>query len=192
MDDQNYFWQGTKVRLRPFTIADAEQSYLNALDSPARQVLQLGIELPTSVEAERKDLENYANCKDVEGVVIFAIETLAGELVGGISWHSRSPKNGTFSFGIGIYAGHRKNGYAEDATRILLRYSFFERRFQKCNSACTHNNLASIRLHQKLGFLEEGCRRRQVYMNGQFYGEILFGLTKEEFEANEKNSQGMH
>jgi RimJ/RimL family protein N-acetyltransferase len=118
----------------------------------------------------------------VDGVIIFAIENLAGELVGGISLHSRSPKNGTFSFGVGIYANHRKNGYAEDATRIMLRYGYLERRFQKCNSACTHNNHASIRLHKKLGFLEEGRRRRQVYMNGQFYDEILFGLTCEEFE----------
>ena len=186
MDYTKYFWQGKKVRLRPIDAEDAEQSYADSLDSPSRQVLQLGIELPTSVEAQREILGNYANCRDMDGVIIFAIENLAGDYIGGISWHSRSPKNGTFGFGIVVSAHQQKKGYAEEATRILLRYSFFERRFQKCNSACVADNDASIQLHQKLGFIEEGRKRRHLYMNGRFYDEILFGLTLEEFVENEK------
>ena len=54
-----------------------------------------------------------------------------------------------------------------------------------CNSACLHTNEASIRLHKKLGFLEEGRRRRQVFFNGEYHDEILFGMTREEFDASE-------
>jgi RimJ/RimL family protein N-acetyltransferase len=185
-DYSRYFWQGEKVRLRPLRIEDAEQGFLGSLDSPARQVLQLGVELPTSVELQKSILEKYVGCKDADGIIIFAIENLEGANVGGISYHSRDRKNGTFSFGIIVNRGHRGKGYAAEAVRILLRYGFWERRYQKCNSACTHNNAASIRLHQKLGFVEEGRRRRQVFFNGQFYDDVLFGLTREEFDAQER------
>jgi RimJ/RimL family protein N-acetyltransferase len=185
VDYSRYFWQGDKVRLRPLQIEDAEQGFINSLDSPSRQVLQLGIELPTSVELLRSSLEKYVGCKDADGVILFVIENREGANVGGISWHSRHQKNGTFSFGIFIDRAHRGKGYAEDAVRILLRYGFWERRYQKCNSACVHTNEASIRLHKRLGFVEEGRRRRQNFFNGQYYDDILFGLTREEFDAQE-------
>jgi RimJ/RimL family protein N-acetyltransferase len=184
-DTSRYFWQGERVRLRPLRPDDAQASYLRSLDSPSRQVLQLGIELPSSVELEAASLEPYLGCKDHQGIIIFAIETHAGEMVGGISYHSRHRKNGTFSFGISIDRERRRQGYAEDAVRLLLRYAFRERGYQKCNSACVGVNAASIGLHQKLGFVEEGKRRRQVFFGGQHHDEVLFGLTREEFDARE-------
>jgi RimJ/RimL family protein N-acetyltransferase len=186
LDYSRYFWQGDKVRLRPVRIEDAEQDFIDSLDSPARRALQLGIELPTSVELLRESLEKWVGCKDSGGVIVFAIETLDGEDVGGISYHTRNRKNGTFSFGVVIVRAHRGKGYAEDAVRVLLRYAFWERRYQKCNSACVSSNEESIRLHQKLGFVEEGRRRRQWFLDGKFDDDVLFGMTREEFDAREK------
>ncbi len=186
LDYSRYFWQGEKVRLRPVRIEDAGQGFAGSLDSPSRQLLQDGIELPKSLELEKKAIEKYVGCKDADGVILFSIENLEGEHVGGISLHSRDEKNGLFSFGIVIYRSQRGKGYAQDAVRILLRYGFRERRYQKCNSACLHTNQASIRLHAKLGFLEEGRRRRQSFFNGEYHDEVLFGMTREEFEAGER------
>ena len=189
LDYSRYFWQGERVRLRPIRLEDAEQGFINSLDSPTRQVLQLGIELPTSVEKERTVLEKFVGCKDADGVIVFVIETLEGVNVGGISFHNRNRKNGTFSFGIVIQRPHRGRGYAHDAVRILLRYAFWERRYQKCNSACVHTNDASIALHTKLGFVEEGRIRRNLFFSGQYYDDILFGLTREEFDAIENGGR---
>jgi RimJ/RimL family protein N-acetyltransferase len=183
LDYSRYFWQGEKVRLRPLRIEDAEQRFINSLDSPSRQILQLGIELPTSAELQKSALEKYVGCKDADGVIIFAIENLEGVNVGGISLHSRDEKNGLFSFGIIINRDQRGKGYAEDAVRILLRYGFWERRYQKCNSACVDTNEGSIALHKKLGFIEEGRRRREVFFNGRYHDDVLFGMTREEFDA---------
>jgi RimJ/RimL family protein N-acetyltransferase len=187
MDYSKYFWQGEKVRLRPLKIEDAEQSFIDSLDTPSRQLLQLGTELPTSIDMQKEILCKYADCKEVDGIIIFAIENLEGVHVGNISLHGRHPKNGTFSMGLGISSPYRRQGYAEEAARILMRYCFFERHFQKCNSACVHTNEASIGFHKKLGFIEEGCRRRNFFFNGQYHDEILFGLTKEEFEEKSKD-----
>ena len=187
LDYSRYFWQGEKVRLRPLRDDDAEPFFANSLDSPSRQLLQLGIELPTSVELLRSSLSKYEGCKEADGMVLFIIETLAEENVGGLSLHSRDQKNGRFSFGVVVDRQHRKKGYAEDAVRILLRYGFWERRYQKCESACVHTNEASIRLHEKLGFVEEGRLQRHHFFNGKYYDDILFGLTREAFDAREKD-----
>lgn len=186
LDYSRYFWQGKKVRLRPLRIEDAEQSFASSLDSPSRQLLQLGVELPTSMDLLKVKFEKYAGCKDADGVIVFAVENLDGVNVGGISLHSCDEKDGVFSFGIVINRQHRGQGYAEEAVRILLKYGFWERRYQKCNSACLHVNEGSIRLHKKLGFLEEGRQRRVTFFNGEYYDSILFGMLREEFDAQEE------
>lgn len=183
MDYTRYFWQGQLTRLRPTAVEDAETSWLALLDSPSRQMLQIGVELPVSVEQRAERLARFAGCQDVDGTILFTIETLAGEYVGGLSYHTRDRKNGNFSFGVTINRPHWRKGYAADATRILLRYGFLERRYHKCNSACAANNTASIRLHLALGFREEGRPRDNVYYNGRYYDDVLFGMTFDEFEA---------
>ena len=186
LDYSRYFWQGKKVRLRPLRIEDAEQSFASSLDSASRQLLQLGIELPTSVDLLKVKFEKYAGCKEAGGVIVFTVENLDGVNVGGISLHSCDEKNGVFSFGIVINRQHGGQGYAEDAVRVLLKYGFWERRYQKCNSACLHVNEASVRLHKKLGFLEEGRQRRVTFFNGEYYDSILFGMLREEFDAQQQ------
>jgi RimJ/RimL family protein N-acetyltransferase len=114
---------------------------------------------------------------------MFAIENAEGINVGGISLHSREEKNGLFSFGVVISREHRRKGYAEEAIRILLKYGFWERWYQKCNSACAHTNDGSVVLHRKLGFIEDGRRTRELFCNGTYYDSILFGMTREEFDA---------
>lgn len=183
MDYSRYFWQGDRVRLRPWMPDDWEVIYQESFDSPSRQVLQLGTELPKSPDEIKQTIAKYGGCKDVDGVILFTIESLSGEVVGGLSLHSRSEKNGTFGFGVVVYRAHRNRGYAEDAVRILLQYCFHERRYQKCNSAYVGGNEPSRRLHEKLGFIEEGRRRRSLYLNGRFCDDILVGLTREEFDA---------
>jgi len=185
MDFSKYFWQGDKVRLRPLHKDDAQSAFECMLDSPARRVLQLGIELPYSIEWWRQFLEKYADCKDVNGIIIFTVEDVEGNNVGGISFHSRHRKNGTFTIGLDIDAPYRRKGYGRDAMRILMRYAFHERRYQKCNSGCVDVNEPSIQFHKNLGFVEEGRRRRHIFFNGQFHDDILFGLTREEFDAGE-------
>jgi RimJ/RimL family protein N-acetyltransferase len=185
LDYSHYFWQGKKVRLRPLQLEDAEAAFIGMLDSPSRRHLQLGVEMPTSLESLRSSLEKWVDCKEADGAIVFTVETLEGENVGGISLHSRDRKNGIFSFGVGIDRPHRRQGYAEDAVKILLRYGFRERRFQKCNSGCTHTNEASLALHKKLGFTEEGRVRRRWFFDGQYHDDVLFGMTIEEFEAQQ-------
>jgi RimJ/RimL family protein N-acetyltransferase len=185
MDFSNYFWQGKLTRLTGVQVEDAELALEDRYDSPGRQLLQGGVELSTTLEEMREKLAKYANCADIDGLVLFSIRDLADQRVGTLSLHSRNPKDGVFSFGVSVALPYRGKGYSQDAVRLLLKYGFWEQRYHKCNSACLSNNPASIRMHENLGFLLEGLRRQVCFMNGQYYDEVLFGMTQEEFDARE-------
>ena len=181
-----YFWQGEKVRLRAWQLEDAEKKWREYTDSEARSFLQYEMGLPpVSLAAYTEQLRPYCDFKDTSANIGFAIETLAGEFVGWINMHSIDRRNGVFGFGVSIFREHRRKGYAAEAVTILLRYGFYELRMQKCNSACLEGNVGSLRLHQSLGFREEGHRRRVAYLNGRYHDDVLFGLLKEEFDEKQ-------
>jgi len=106
---------------------------------------------------------------------------LDGELVGSINSTDCNPQSGTFSYGISIFAEHRRSGYALDAVRILLRYYFEERRYHRAGATVYGFNEPSIALQEQLGFQLEGRQREMIFTKGKRHDVLLFGLTADEF-----------
>jgi RimJ/RimL family protein N-acetyltransferase len=111
----------------------------------------------------------------------FQMESLAGELVGGISTHHCDNRVGLVSYGLHVFEEHRKKGYAKEAICLVLRYYFQELRYQKANVAVYAINSPSTALHESLGFQLEGRQRRNVFTRGEFSDLLWFGITVEEF-----------
>ena len=183
LDYSNYYWQADKVRLRGFTVEDADHRLAHSLDSIAMELFNIGIHLPTSIEAQKVLLEKHAGCKEVNGKIAFAMETHDEQYVGFAMMHSIDERHGKFGFSVIVDRQHRKQGYAEEAVRLLLKYGFLERRMHKCTSACASYNTASIQLHHKLGFSQDGRLREEYFYNGKHHDELMWGLTLEEYLA---------
>jgi RimJ/RimL family protein N-acetyltransferase len=177
-----YFWQNELVRLRAMEESDWEDHYYNRFDTPARRLLNYEVELPPT-ETEAKDLiTRFGDFRPGTGRIMFTITTLDGQSVGGINLNSIDAKNGTFSIGVQIDRDHRGEGYGTAAMEIVLRYAFYERRLNKYYGSVLEGNIASATMLRKLGCVDEGRRRQMVYTQGRYYDEILFGLTRSEFE----------
>ena len=183
LDYSYYFWQQGTIRLRALSIEDAEQQFAHTLDSISREEFNIGIELPSTIELQKVYLEKYSGCKQVNDTILFAIETLEHAYIGIAAMHSIDERHGKFSFSVFVDRQHRKRGYAEAAVRLILKYGFLERRMHKCKSACASYNPASIQLHRKLGFIQEGVLRKEWFWNGKHHDELLFGQTLEEYYA---------
>jgi RimJ/RimL family protein N-acetyltransferase len=176
------FWQGERVRLRAWEVEDAKSLYAAQWDSEAVRVLEPGIQPPMSLAQIRDWIARDAT-ESHPNVLRLVIESSAGEVVGWINLRDWQNPAGTFTFAVRVYGPHQRQGYAREAVAIVLRYAFDELRCQKANSVTIAGNAASIELHRALGFVEEGRRRRNVYTDGQYGDEVLFGMTREEFEA---------
>ncbi len=207
--DSGSVWQGQGVRLRTVEPSDADAHFVWNQDSQMMRQLD-HVPFPQSREATKQVTRNLAwsverdsgvkACRTYDHVLRswaekaaaadgkddafhFEIETHAGELVGVIGTHGCDPRNGTFAYGVAIRVEHQRQGYASDAIRVVLRHYFDELRYQKVTVRVYSFNDASIRLHERLGFQREGRLRRMVYTRGQFFDELVFGLTSDEFAA---------
>ncbi|WP_282943005.1 GNAT family N-acetyltransferase [Paenibacillus sp. RC67] len=133
IDYSNYYWQDDEVRLRAIQAEDWESCYISAFDTPARRLLQTAIELPPTISEAKKFAEENADFSSTNRRIMFTIENLNCESIGGINLNSIDERNGTFSIGIVIDKEHRGKGYGTSAMKILLKYAFLERRLNKFN-----------------------------------------------------------
>jgi RimJ/RimL family protein N-acetyltransferase len=179
---EHSIWRGRLVRLRAVEPEDWER-YARDADDSESQRLGYRIHLPQSNErAREKNRALAASDLDEAERVALAIEVLeSGELAGQVSAHGMSPRDGTFEYGINVFREHWGKGYATEAITLLCRYYFDELGYQKVNATVYAFNEASLALHRKMGFVEEGRIRRNHYSGGAYHDEYWFGMTAEEF-----------
>lgn len=175
-------WTGKLIRLRSPEPDDAKAFYASNLDTEAQR---MGYEVmfPRSLERTRQWATDEA-LSDGAGRFTYrwAIESReGGNLVGSINTHEGDARNGNFGYGIGIFREQRGKGYASDAIILVLRYYFQELRFNKANATVFGFNEPSLALHRKLGFVEEGRIRENIFTNGRYHDEHWFGMTAAEF-----------
>lgn len=179
------YWQGPRVRLRPMHRDDValwlreEQE-----DAEATYFLNAGMPLPKSAHDAEDFANRYAEFGSREERLMFSIETLDAELVGGMNLHSLDLKNGTFQTGSRVYRAFRGRGYGLEAKLLALRYAFHELRYQKYEVRCAADNDAMVRHMARLGATLEGRLRRHIFTRGTFVDELAYGLLREEFDAH--------
>ncbi|MFD7555610.1 GNAT family N-acetyltransferase [Streptomyces sp. NPDC059835] len=173
------FWTGRRVRLRGIE-PDDWSAFMRFAEDEER----LGdlLNPPRSAEEFRAWAKEQAAAKsdgDCFGLAIEAVDTR--EIVGAVGSHHADPRAGWFEYGVTMEAGHRRKGYASEAVVMLLRFMFDERRFHKCGARIFADNEGSLAFQRRLGFVEEGRLRDQVFSAGQYLDVVMMGLLAGEF-----------
>lgn len=73
-------------------------------------------------------------------------------------------------------------GYATEARFIALRFAFEERGMHRIWATVLDDNIASIKMHEKCGYIREGEFRECVFKSGRFHNLICYSLLKEDFD----------
>lgn len=72
-------------------------------------------------------------------------------------------------------------GYATEAYHLLLDYAFKERNFHRIVAHVLEANIASIKLHLKCGYKQEGILRQSVFKNGTWKNQIQFSILDKDY-----------
>lgn len=74
-------------------------------------------------------------------------------------------------------------GIATDAYRLLLEYAFEELGLNRIEALVLDTNTASIRMHKKCGYMEEGIKRSSIYKNGTYHNQIILSILRSEYDT---------
>jgi len=175
------YWQGERVRLRGVEMRDAETFAAWEHDGEAERRLD-EIHFPLTIERIQAWIATLTAEEPRDDAYHWMIENRTGQTVGVIFTYTCNRHNGTFRYGVEIGREHWGQGFATEAICLILRYYFRELRYQKVTVGVYAFNEGSVKLHEKLGFQQEGRMRRMIYSNGEYHDEYILGMLREEFE----------
>ena len=178
----NDFLQGENIRLRSVEAEDWEIIYNWNRDTEKLKRFDR-IQFPPSKSGTKKWVEKKAEKNGKGDEFFWMIEDGKGNLVGVASTFFVDQRAGTFYYGVAVDSDYRRRGFANKAIRLILRYYFQELRYQKCTAIVYDFNEPSQRLHESLGFIQEGRLRRMGRVDGEYHDFLMYGILAEEFVA---------
>ncbi|GGF31508.1 ribosomal-protein-alanine N-acetyltransferase [Youhaiella tibetensis] len=118
---------------------------------------------------------------------IFVMEGDRQKLVGGMTLSNirrRAAQFVTLGYWMGEpFAGQ---GYMTEAVGAVLPFVFDTLGLHRIHAAFLPDNLASRRVLEKNGFKEEGYADKYLQIDGKWADHVLFGLTREHYEARRR------
>lgn len=135
-----------------------------------------------SVEKADEWFEEIQKCQGSRHVRL-GIFLNDGTVIGDVALQDIDRKNRKCSLGLGIAKiGNRANGYGREAARLVLDYGFRYLGMERISANTLEMNAGAQRVLECCGFTLEGRERKAVYLNGEKYDRLCYGILKEEHE----------
>lgn len=170
---------GEKILLRHPTVRDLNEFItLNRASTRLHRAL---ISPPTTPEefnaflkrSRSDDCESFLICRTEDGAIVGTIN-LSQIFRGGF-------QNAYLGYYVGeVYAGQ---GYMTEALRLMLRYAFVELKLHRVEANIQPENVASIALVRRVGFVLEGYSRRYLKICGRWRDHERWALIAEDWRA---------
>jgi RimJ/RimL family protein N-acetyltransferase len=167
--------EGGLVRLR--AVEESDIPLIHDLFSDPEVQRTLSVNWPGPVADTRIWWEGTRRNPSTEA---FVIETLPGELVGVCSLEDTNRAARWAGLGLWVGRPYWDRGYGTDAVRVLCRFAFREMNLQRVGLSVYDINPRGVRAYEKVGFKEEGRRRRGHFADGRYVDVIVMGLLAED------------
>lgn len=174
-------YEGKLVKLRSYIEEDIEIATRFINDEEIKKLLCAGVPFPMTKWEE----ENWVKSRKAgaDYTYDFAIENLEnGKYIGGCSVNETDLKNRNCT--IGIMIGDKEcwsKGYGSDALNILVKFIFEELNMEKIKLCVFSFNVRAIACYKKVGFIEEGIMRKEIYRNGKYHDEVKMAMFREDW-----------
>lgn len=92
---------------------------------------------------------------------------------------------------LGYWIGERfsRQGYMTEAVRAMVGFGFHHLGLHRIEAACLPANAASRNLLRKVGFIEEGCARAYLRIDGVWRDHVQFAVLRDDFDREISNAR---
>ena len=116
------------------------------------------------IETLPKIINNLSQVESPTGFeswMIIKNDTL--EIIGDLGFNGFNHDEENIDIGYGIIKEERKNGYAEEASKGLIKWAFSNKFVKEITARCLIDNISSINLLKKLNFIEMKNDNEMMY-----------------------------
>jgi ribosomal-protein-alanine N-acetyltransferase len=144
-----------------------------------------------SRSAFRRRMRHYQReAREDAGYAFLLFETQQDRLVGGLSLSNiRRGVTQAVTLGYWLGAPYFGRGYMTEAVRAAVPHCFDALKLHRIEAAAQSSNAASVRVLERMGFVQEGLARRYLKINGEWQDHLLFALLAEDWAQREATGQ---
>jgi RimJ/RimL family protein N-acetyltransferase len=173
---------GKKVRLRAYEREDLNlaRAYVNHPEVGVN--LATRFLYPLRKEDEDKWYESTLAAND--GTYHFAVERLEdSQYIGGCGINEFDIKSRVATVGIFLGPEYLNQGYGSEAMRLFINFGFLELNLNKLRLFVFSFNKRAIASYKKLGYIQEGILRQEIFRHGEYHDVIAMGMLVDEWKA---------
>ena len=147
---------------------------------------------PSTSEALVGEIERADAEPEAYGVLVVEV---AGARAGTASWERVNQRSRIAAVsGYAIDPARRGDGVGVAAARAIQRYLIVERGFHRLQMEVYAFNERALRHAERVGWIQEGVRRKAYLRDGAWVDGVMFGLVEEDLEeppdAGDRRSPG--
>lgn len=138
----------------------------------------------TSMVFTQSGIEDFVEriSKDSSRIDFVIFSKDKNEMVGDLSINDINPQNRTGSFRIAIdQSSNYQKGFGYEAMLLALNHAFGMMNLQRIELEVLVDNNRAIHVYEKIGFVQEGIKRKCVFFDHTYHDMIFMGLLKEDF-----------
>jgi RimJ/RimL family protein N-acetyltransferase len=107
-----------------------------------------------------------------------------GRRIGSIHFHDivESDRNAMLAIGISS-ADDMDQGYGTEAIKLLLAHGFKSMNLHRIDLRVLTRNKRAIRAYEKCGFVREGIKRENGFIDGKWEDDLFMSILEHEFEG---------
>ncbi|MFT4416151.1 GNAT family N-acetyltransferase [Fredinandcohnia humi] len=172
--------QGERVYLRRIEQDDVDY-FLRAVSNPEIRRLT-----GTTTFFTRRKIESFIEniAKDSSRIDLLIADQENDLVIGDLAIVDidHQQRNGSFRIAI-TDDNYLSKGYGSDALKLIIDYMFNTLNLRRIGINVYAYNARAIRAYEKLGFVQEGVLREELYYDGKYYDNILMGLLRNEYKG---------
>lgn len=126
----------------------------------------------------RRLRQYYKELREETGYAFFILRGGDQRLIGGLSLSNvRRGVTQACTLGYWMGAPHAGQGFMSEAVRVLMPFVFEHLWLHRLEAACLPENVSSMRVLEKNGFVYEGLARRYLKINGSWQDHCLYATV---------------
>ena len=140
--------------------------------------------IPETILDTEKVIEDWCSRQNTQppNLYVFCLELIdTKEFIGLIALNMGKPNYKTAEIWYKIHPDHWRKGYATEALSCILHFAFNDLQLHRIEAGCAVENIASIKVLEKVGMKREGLKRKILPIRGEWKDNYFYAILEDDF-----------
>jgi [ribosomal protein S5]-alanine N-acetyltransferase len=179
----NIKMKSERLLLRNLRSSDGKDMYEYTSDNETTRYLEW--DSHNDIKQTYQFIESSINLNKTSTIsYVWGIELIQeSKLIGVLRIYDYSIKDKRAEISYILNPNYSGEGYMTEAIELLFGYAFNKLTLNRIQAKCSVFNKGSEKVMKKTGMLFEGLMREYSYIKGEFHDELLYSITKSDFNS---------